>query len=112
MSKVQAEKIAKANIKDKKINRLFHNKAVSEQDELILNYIYEEKQSINTYYGFLFSGMATLLANSMLFRQNTRIMQSIFCGGMFIVMNLGIRQMEERRFYRLINPYLVKYQIK
>jgi len=30
MSKAQAEKIAKAKIKDKKINRLFHNKSLSE----------------------------------------------------------------------------------
>lgn len=43
MSKVQAEKLAKANVKDKKINRLFHNKAVSEEDEMVLNYIFEEK---------------------------------------------------------------------
>lgn len=43
MSKIQAEKIAKANVKDKKINRLFHNKAVTEQDEAVLNYIFEEK---------------------------------------------------------------------
>lgn len=74
MSKAQAEKIAKAKIKDKKINRLFHNKSLTEQDSLLLNYIYEEKQSINTNYGIFFSGFVSFGLNSLCFRGSTKIM--------------------------------------
>ena len=66
--KEQRDKILKLSAKDKKLARLFNYADISDRDVIFLNYVYEEKQSLQFRYGVIYSAVAALLARTLLFK--------------------------------------------
>ena len=69
-AKVQKDRIIKLNVKDKKLTRLFHNKKLTSRDNALVNYIYEEKQSLTFNYAVMGNAFFGIFTNFALFRSN------------------------------------------
>ena len=112
MSKAQKDKILKLNVNDKKLTRLFHNKRVNEKDQLFLNYMYEEKQHLNFFYGICLNGFFTMMAQYALLRQKAFMTKFVFFTCTWSLIHVGTRRLIDDRFYTLLTPYYEKYQVK
>ncbi|KRX04575.1 hypothetical protein PPERSA_04390 [Pseudocohnilembus persalinus] len=110
--KSQKDKILKLGVKDKKLTRLFHNKQLTEQDSALINYIYEEKQSLSFTYGVMANMIFSIGTNFALFKTNGVLLQCVFFCSTFAGINFWVRKRVERRFNTLVDPYFEKYQIK
>jgi hypothetical protein len=111
-ARAQKEKISKLSIKDKKLTRLFHNKNMNKKDSYFLNYMYEEKQNLNFFYGIGLNGLLCVLLNYALFRNNRKFLQLTFVGCTFLASHLYVRKQLEKRYNKMMEPYFEKYQIK
>ena len=111
-ARAQKEKISRLSIKDKKLTRLFHNKNMTKKDSFFLNYMYEEKQNLNFFYGVGFNGLLCVALNYALFRTNRKFVQITFIGSTFLVSHLFIRRKLDERYNKMMEPYFEKYQIK
>ena len=111
-ARAQKEKISKLSIKDKKLTRLFHNKNMNKKDSFFLNYMYEEKQNINFFYGVCMTGLTSVFLNYFLFRHNRKFLQLSFIAFTFLGMHLGIKRQLDIRYNKMLEPYFEKYQIK
>ena len=64
----QRDKILKLNAKDKKLARLFQYSDLSDSDILFLNYVYEERQSLQFRYAVVYSLIGALVVKHTMFR--------------------------------------------
>lgn len=111
-ARAQKEKISQLSIKDKKLTRLFHNKNMTKKDSFFLNYMYEEKQNLNFFYGIVFNGFLSVVLNYALFRNNRRFLQLTFIGTSFLGLHLFTKNRLDQKYNRMMEPYFEKYQIK
>ena len=112
MSRQQKEKFLKFSLKDKKMTRLFHNKRVSQDDSVFLNYIYEERQNLTFFYAVGCSGFTSLTTNYLLFKSYSPTYRTFSFGALFMLMYLMVKQKIDHRYETLLIPYFEKYQIK
>lgn len=112
MSKQQKEKYLKFPLKDKKLARLFHNKHVSPDDQVFVNYIYEERQNFQFFYGLGWNLMATIGINHSLFRNNSLYFKTIMFGSILFINFIFIKKRIDHRYETLLIPYFEKYQVK
>ena len=64
----QREKSKKLTFKEKKLGRLLYCKDLTAVDERFLNYVNEERQNLNFFYGFGVVGVTAVAINYVLFR--------------------------------------------
>eukprot|EP01016_Furgasonia_blochmanni_P036090 TRINITY_DN4072_c0_g1_i3.p2 TRINITY_DN4072_c0_g1~~TRINITY_DN4072_c0_g1_i3.p2 ORF type:complete len:136 (+),score=13.52 TRINITY_DN4072_c0_g1_i3:155-562(+) len=112
MSKLQQERLSKLSVSDKKLNRLFNNKKVSQKDVIFLNVAYEERLHHNFYYSIVFPGFCSLLSNYLLFRTNRWSFQILYMGISWLTLHMYMTHKIDSRFNTLVNPYFEKYEIK
>lgn len=112
MSKHQKEKYLKFPLKDKKLARLFHNKRVSPDDQVFINYIYEERQNFQFFYAFGWNLLAAIGINHSLFRNNSLYFKTITFASIFFIDFLLIKRQIDHRYETLLIPYFEKYQVK
>jgi predicted alpha/beta-fold hydrolase len=112
MSRSQKEKLSKLHFKDKKLNRLLHNKNVSDADMVLLNFAYEEKINLNFFYAIGASLFTSVLTNWVLFRSYRGTYQVGFVGLSSLGLHLFFTQRINKRFERLVTPYFEKYEVK
>lgn len=96
----------------KKLLRLFNKCDLSQEDSYFLNYIYEEKNSLNFYYGIAFNSLSAVVMNRVLFKDSHKIKQIGFFVGYFLTLHLGVKKMTGYRFNQMVTPYYHKYGVK
>ena len=110
--RAQREQMKKLGIKDRKLARLFYNKIVDKDDFYFLNYVYEERQNLNFFYGGGLPLLGAMLLNFTCFKHNTFAYQLFFTGSVTVLGHFLMKKRIEYRFNSLVDPYFEKYEIK
>jgi hypothetical protein len=111
-TRARREQNKKVGFKEKKFGRLLFCKDLAEEDEKFLNYLNEERQSLNFFYGIGGAAFAGFGFNYAFFRMNSFGFQI----GVFVatsaLCHLLVRRQVNQRFELRVEPYFEKYQIK
>lgn len=111
-TRARREQNKKVGFKEKKFGRLLFCKDLTDDDERILNYLNEERQSLNFFYGIGGAAFAGFGFNYMFFRMNSFGFQIGIFGATAILCHLLVRRQVNTRFEARVEPYFEKYQIK
>lgn len=110
--KAQREQMKKLNVKDRKLSRLLFYKRLTDDDSYLINYLYEEKQNLNFYYGICFPGFIAMSANFTFFRLYSLGFQFAMICSVTFLGHYYIRKRINERFFERVNPFYEKYEIK
>lgn len=110
--RARREQLKKVGFKDKKMGRLLNCKDLSNDDERTLNYLNEERQALNFFYGIGGVGFGTFAFNFAFFRMYSATFQIFFILGGGLAFHMFVRRSINRRFDSRIEPYFEKYEVK
>lgn len=111
-ARARREQLRKVGVKDKKLGRLLFCQDLTEQDEWYINYINEERQHLNFFYGMCGVGAVSVGFNWFFFRLNKTSSQLAFVAASSLIGHMIVRLRINKRFEDRINPYFEKYSVK
>ena len=110
--RARREQLKKVGFKEKKLGRLLFCQDLSTEDEYFLNYINEERQNLNFFYGIGGVGFVAMLTNFTFFRLYSFPFQLGMFGLLSLMGHAFVRRQINIRFDQRVNPYFEKYNIK
>jgi hypothetical protein len=110
--RARREQLKKVGFKDKKLSRLLYCRDLTRDDEYTINYLNEERQSLNFFYGIGSAGLGTLGFNFAFFRMYSAAFQFCFMVGAGLSAHFLVRRSINQRFDSRIESFFQKYEVK
>ena len=110
--RARREQLKKVGFKEKKLGRLLFCQDLTPEDDQFINYLNEERQHLNFFYGIGAVGIGSALFNYTFFRLNSLMYQTSFVLISGLIGHLLVRRRINKRFEERIAPYFEKYAVK
>lgn len=110
--RARREQLKKVGFKEKKLSRLLYCKDLTRDDERTINYLNEERQALNFFYGVGGVGTGVMGFNFAFFRTYSFMYQFLFVLGAGVGLHSMCRRAINHRFESRMEPYFEKYEVK
>lgn len=105
-------KMVKLSVQDKKLSRLLNCKNFTPEDEVLVDFYYEQRYYDLFVYANVCAAILGIIPSFTFLMHRNTTQRWIYAGGLFFFFHLVAKKNIYNRFWANINPFFEKYEIK